>query len=92
MQPICACFTVTHFHKLFSPFWLPKGKMLSGLVIRHPGQRRVPLLVINTYVSLMYELTRKIEKVFTNKFIGTGPSSYEKKNLLGPGLTKVEKH
>jgi len=31
-------------------------------------------------------------KVFTSKFVGTGPSSYEKKNLPGRGLTKVEKH
>ena len=30
-------------------------------------------------------------KVFTSKFVGTGPSSYEKKNLPGRGLTKVEK-
>ena len=29
-------------------------------------------------------------KVFTSKSVGTGPSSYEKKNLLGRGLTKVE--
>jgi len=42
---ICACFTVTNFHKFFSPFWLPKGKMLSGFAIGHPGQRQVPLLV-----------------------------------------------
>jgi len=35
-------------------------------------------LIINTYVSLIYEL-KKIEKVFTSKFVGTGPSSYEKK-------------
>ena len=27
-----------------------------------------------------------------SKFVGTGPSSYEKKNLPGRGLTKVEKH
>jgi hypothetical protein len=27
-----------------------------------------------------------------SKFVGTGPSYYEKKNLLGHGLTKVEKH
>ena len=27
-----------------------------------------------------------------SKFIGTGPSSSEKKNLPGRGLTKVEKH
>ena len=33
----------------------------------------------------MYEL-KKIGKVFTSKFVGTGPSSYKK------GLTKVEKH
>jgi len=37
----------------------------------------------------MYEL-KKIGKVFTSKFVGTGPSS--KKNLPGRGLTKVEKH
>jgi len=33
---------------------------------------------MNTYVSLMYEL-KKIGKVFTSKFVGTGPSSYEKR-------------
>ena len=31
-------------------------------------------------------------KVFTSKFVGTGPSSYKEKNLPGRGLTKVEKH
>ena len=35
---------------------------------------------------------KKIGKVFMSKFVETGPSSYEKKNLLGRGLTKVEKH
>jgi len=35
---------------------------------------------------------KKIGKIFTSKFVGTGPSSYEKKNLQGRGLTKVEKH
>jgi len=35
---------------------------------------------------------KKIEKVFTSKFVGTRPSSYEKKNLTDRGLTKVEKH
>jgi len=35
---------------------------------------------------------KKIGKVFTSKFVGTGPSSYKKKNLPGRGLTKVEKH
>ena len=39
----------------------------------------------------MYEL-EKNGKVFTSKFVGTGPSSCEKKNLPGRGLTKVEKH
>jgi len=34
----------------------------------------------------------KIGKLFTSKFVGTGPSSYKKKNLQGHGLTKVEKH
>jgi hypothetical protein len=35
---------------------------------------------------------KKIRKVFTSKSVGTGPSSYEKKNLPGRGLTQVEKH
>ena len=35
-------------------------------------------VIINIYVSLMYEL-KKNGKVFTNKFVGTGPSSYEKR-------------
>jgi hypothetical protein len=30
-------------------------------------------------------------KVFTSKFVGTGPSSYEKKHLPDRGLTKGEK-
>jgi hypothetical protein len=34
----------------------------------------------------------KTGKVFTSKFVGTGPSSYKKKNLLGRGLIKVENH
>ena len=34
---------------------------------------------------------KKIGKVFTSKFVGTGPSSYKKKNLPVRGLTKVEK-
>ena len=37
--------------------------------------------MINTCVSLMYEL-KKIVKVFTSKFVGTGPSSFEK-NITG---------
>jgi len=39
----------------------------------------IPKLIINTYVILMYELKIKIGKVFTSKFVGTGPSSYEKR-------------
>jgi len=38
----------------------------------------MPLLIINTYVSLMYEL-KKNGKLFTSEFVGTGPSSYEKR-------------
>jgi len=34
--------------------------------------------MINTYVSLIYGLKRN-GKVFTSKFVGTGPSSYEKR-------------
>jgi hypothetical protein len=34
---------------------------------------------------------KKIGKVFTSKFVGTGPSSNEKKKLPDGGLTKVEK-
>jgi len=39
----------------------------------------------------MYEL-KEIGKVFTSKFVRTGPSSYKKRNLPGRGLTEVEKH
>jgi len=35
---------------------------------------------------------KKFGKVFTSKSVGTGPSSYEKNNLPGRGLTKVVKH
>jgi len=35
---------------------------------------------------------KKIGKVLTSKSVETGPSSYEKKNLPGRGLTTVEKH
>jgi len=38
----------------------------------------------------MYELKKWM--VLTSKFVGTGPSSYEKKNLPGRGLIKGEKH
>jgi hypothetical protein len=38
----------------------------------------MPQLIINTYVSLMYEL-KNIGRVFTSKFVGTETSSYEKR-------------
>jgi len=38
----------------------------------------MPKLIINTYVSLMYVFKKK-GKVFTSKFVGTGPSSFEKR-------------
>jgi len=37
----------------------------------------MPQVIINTYASLMYEL--KNGKVFTSKFVGTGPSSNKKR-------------
>jgi len=41
----------------------------------------------------MYELKKKIGKVFTSEFVWTGPSSYiKKKNLPVRGLTQFEKH
>jgi len=36
------------------------------------------IIITNTYVTLMYEL-KKIGKVYTSKYVGTGPSSYEKR-------------
>ena len=42
----------------------------------------MPQLIINIDVSLMYEL-KKNGKVFTSKFVGTGPSSYEKRIYRG---------
>jgi len=35
---------------------------------------------------------KKIGKIFTSKFVGTGPLVLRRKNLPGRGLTKVEKH
>jgi hypothetical protein len=40
----------------------------------------------------MYELKKKIKKVFMSKFVWTGPIVLWKKDLPGRGLTKVEKH
>jgi len=37
-------------------------------------------------------LKKNIGTVVTSKFVETGPSFYEKQNLPGRGLTKVEKH
>jgi hypothetical protein len=39
----------------------------------------MPYLIINTYLGFMYELEKKIGKVFTSKFVGTRPFSYEKR-------------
>jgi len=39
----------------------------------------------------MCELTKN-GKLFTSKYAGTGPSSYEKKNLPVRGITKAEKY
>ena len=39
----------------------------------------MPQLIINTYVSLMYELREKIGKVLTSKSVGAVPSSYGKR-------------
>ena len=50
----------------------------------HPIHKRTDtvydytIIIINTYVSLVCEL-KKIGKVFTSKFVGTGPSSYKKR-------------
>ena len=37
----------------------------------------MPQLIINTCVSLMYELKKKTGKVLTSKSVETGPSSYK---------------
>ena len=39
----------------------------------------IPQLIINTYVSLMYELKKKNGKLVTSKFVGIGPSFYKKR-------------
>ena len=41
---------------------------------------------------LVYCMNFKNGKVFTSKSVGTGPSSYDKKNLPDRGLTDFEKH
>jgi len=35
---------------------------------------------------------KKLERYLRVKLVGMGPLSYEKKNIPGRGLTKVEKH
>jgi hypothetical protein len=44
-------------------------------------------LIINTYVSLLYELEKNIGKLVTRKFVETGPSFYKKK-ITGPRAHK----
>jgi hypothetical protein len=48
--------------------------------------------VINTYVSLMYELKKKLGRHLRVNLLDPGPSSYKKNYLPGRGLTKVGKH
>jgi hypothetical protein len=79
VKPICACFTVTHFHKLLSPFWLPKGKMLSGFAIRHPGQRRITLLIIIIIIIITILQSNCLSG---RRNIETFPSLYKTSNIL----------
>jgi len=51
----------------------------------------MPQLIINTYVSLTYEL-KKTGKVFMSTFVGTRPSSYKKRIYRAAVSQKVEKH
>jgi len=52
----------------------------------------MPYLIINTYVSIMYELKKKLERYLAVNLLGPVPCLIKKKNLPGRGLTKVEKH
>ena len=49
------------------------------------------ILIINTYVSLMYELKKNLERYLPVNLLGPGPRLIKKK-LPGRGVTKVEKH
>ena len=40
----------------------------------------------------MYELKKKLEKYLRVNLLGPDPRLIKKENLLGRGLTKVEKH
>jgi len=51
----------------------------------------MPYLIINTYVSLMYEL-KEMERYLRVNLLVPGPRLMKKKNLPGRGLTKVAKH
>ena len=51
----------------------------------------MPQLIINTYVSLIYELKEKLERYLLENMLGPGPRLM-KKEFTGLGLTKVEKH
>jgi hypothetical protein len=37
---------------------------------------------------LMYKLEKKTEKLFISKFVGTGPSSYEKKRMYRAAVSR----
>ena len=50
----------------------------------------IPYLIINTYVSLMYEL-EKMERYLRVNLLGPALVLW-KNNLPARGLTKVEKH
>ena len=52
----------------------------------------MPKLIINTYVSLMYELKKNWKGNLQVNLLGPGPCLKKKKNLPGRSLTKVEKH
>jgi len=56
-----------------------KSGSLNLLEPSEPVQACNGIALPFTYVSLMYELKKKIGKVFTSKFVGTGPSSFEKR-------------
>jgi len=39
------------FPQIIQSLSLPRGKMLPGFAIGHPGQRRIPLLVRNMWLN-----------------------------------------
>ena len=96
MQPICACFTVTHFHKLFGLFGLYRGKMISGFAIGHPGQCRVPLLVPNiadSHTQNLYHITEPFSFIDSNllqEFFGETKICSTYQSLLTPDTFSSE--